>query len=260
MHLAKAILWAGVLLACGDDTQTGGAGGSGGAGGGGASGGGGAGGEAAGGGGAGGAAALVSVPFEVRGLGGNLIDGVEICVDGADPVNCATTDATGKATLSVPANSELAFRAQKTSYVTTLIPLETGMSDVGLFHLAGATATELGGVAQVFGVTLDPTKGTVVLLHGGQAPTGVAAAIAPASGDGPFYFDATFAPQPQATELPQGGGALFFNVAPGNVTVSFAPPLAGCAFIDLAWGAAADSTTTPVEANVISGPPNIYCN
>jgi hypothetical protein len=100
----------------------------------------------------------------------------------------------------------------------------------------------------------------VALIHAGQEPTGVIASIAPASGDGPFYLDSTFAPLPQATELPQGGGALFFNVDPGTVTTSFAPALAGCAFAEMAWGSEAESTTTPVEANVISGPPNILCN
>ena len=152
------------------------------------------------------------------------------------------------------------FRSQKPNFVTTLLPIQTGMSDPPLFRLGAVTEPQRDGLALAFGVTLDPTKGIVVLFHGGQKPTGVSASIAPASGDGPFYFNSTFTPVPQGTELPQGGGALFFNVDPGTVTVSFAPAVAGCAFIDLAWGSEADSTATPVEANVISGPPNIFCN
>lgn len=257
MRLAKGILGACLLLGCGDDTQTGGSGGSGGA----TGGSGGAGGETVdGGGGAGGDAATVTMTFQVRGLNGDLIDGMEICVDGADPPNCATTDDTGEAVLSVPAESELAFRSQKADFVTSLVPIETGAVDAPTFNLAGVTETGLEAIAQAFGVTLDPTKGTVGILHAGQAPTGVSTSIAPASGEGPFYYDATFTPQPLATELPQSGGALFFNVDPGTVTTSFAPALAGCTFIEMAWGSEADNTTTPVEAGVVSAPPNIFCN
>jgi hypothetical protein len=255
------ILGACLLLGCGDDTETGGAGGAGGSGATGGSGGAGGSGATGGSGGAGGEPATVAMPFMFRGLNGALLEGVEICLDGADPANCSTSDDTGGAELTVPANSEHAFRAQQPAgYVTGVVTLEAGMSDSPTFNLARVTETELNGIAMGFGVTLDPTKGTVAILHAGQEPTGVTPSIAPASGDGPFYFDATFNLLPMGTELPQNGGALFFNVDPGTVTASFAPALAGCAFIELAWGSEADSTTTVVEADAISGPPNILCN
>lgn len=260
--LVSTLLVCSVVLGtgCGDDeTSTGGSGGSGAAGGTGGTGAtGGAGGATGGSGGSGGEAPTVQLTWQVFGLTGGPIDGVEVCVDGSQPANCATTDATGEAVLTVPANTELAIRALKTGLVGSLVPFETAMEDTG-FTLFKVTPTELADRAQDFGVTLDPTKGTVALLHAGQAPVGVTGSIAPASGEGPYYLSPTFTALPQATELQQGGGALFFNVDPGTVTMSFSPAQAGCAFVDAAWGTDAASTTTPVEADVLSGPPNILC-
>ena len=200
----------------------------------------------------------IQMTWRVLGLNARAIEGVEVCVVDADPANCATTASTGEAVLTVPANEELAFRALKAGLVGSLLPIETGPENL-IFTLFKVTETELTERATAFGVTVDPTKGTVAFLHGGLAPTGVVPSIAPASGDGPHYLGPTFAAQPAATELPRGGGALFFNVDPGTVTTSFAPAPAGCAFSPLAFGTEAASTTTPVEAGVLSGPPNILC-
>lgn len=254
---AAALVVGSVCLgtACGDD-ETSATGGSGGSGGEGATGGGG--GAPSGSGGAGGEAPTLAMTWQVSGFDGQPIEGVEVCVDEAQPAHCATTDGTGEAVLMVPENTEIAVRAVKTGLVDSLLPIDTGTTDF-TFDLVKSTDAQLAGVAQAFGVTLDPTKGTVVLLHAGGAPTGVAASIAPSSGDGPHYLSGTLMPDPQATELPQGGAALFFNVDPGTVTTSFAPALAGCMFSPLAWGTEAASTTTPVEAGVLSGPPNIVC-
>lgn len=189
-----------------------------------------------------------------------MVDGVEVCQDGANPQNCTTSSSSGEVFLFVTANAELGLRLQGVGFANELFAIETAATD--LLQLGAMwPAAFLAGIAQDFGVTIDPTGGVIAFGYfpAPSTPSGVTASIAPASGVGPFYLDASLNALPQATEIPPEGTVLFFNVDPGVTTASFAPAVAGCAFHELAWGSEASSTTAPIEADVLTGLASVLC-
>ncbi|MBW2453807.1 MAG: hypothetical protein JRI68_04825 [Deltaproteobacteria bacterium] len=216
-------------------------------------------GTGAGGTGAGGQGATAAVNLMVIGLDGNPLEDVEVCDDGASPANCQTSDTSGVVSLDLPADVELTLRMEKTGHMTRLAPIETVPNLHLLYYQVMVTKAEASAFAQALGVTMDDSKGWVAFSLISQDAPAVAATLSPPSGDGPFYYDATLTPLPQATEIPAGGGALFMNVDPGTPTLGFGPGAPGCAFFSEAWGTDADATPVRIEANTHTGVMDLEC-
>jgi hypothetical protein len=189
------------------------------------------------------------------------LSGVKVCVYPA-LTDCATTDATGQATLSLAAGTEvvLSFDATAAGHTKLLVPLRTPATDFSFAPLITSTATAQA-VATAGGWTLDPTKGAIIgeavgLASSGQPPPfvdGVTMALTPSSGTGPAYFDSNSLPNPSLSATTAGGDGLglFGNVDPGDYEVRFSGKT--CSAGPTAWkGTSPDSARAPAVAGYLT--------
>jgi hypothetical protein len=168
--------------------------------------------------------------------------GVKVCVDGHAEVSCVTTDAQGDFSLGfLPDGSEIVLVLEKDGYVPTLKPITTGYTDTTVaqpitMYRAADLPTNLGFAVDAKGagsidflVIVRPQDDAVLA---GPLP-GAVAALSPAAGESAVYFGTpgVLDPTLKATLSSGGNFALgtassgrFFNVPPGDYTLTFTPP------------------------------------
>lgn len=236
----------------GATTGTGGSGagamgGSGGDGGASTSGGGGTGGAGAGGdGGSGGSVPTVSISFVIiDAFSQSPVAGLSVC-DHADSSNCATTNANGSATLTLP-DTDVTVEYSGNSYRPHLIALGQGATNgtVTTFATAEALLTQ---ALSAMSVTEDPTKGMVA----SGATAGAMASLIPASGAGPVYSADNGFPDPNLTTASSVGTFLFANVDPGTPELAVTHGSLTCTHDLGVMGSLPNQTPVPVEAGALT--------
>lgn len=170
---------------------------------------------------------------------GTPIEDVELCVLDL-PVECAHTDAEGRATLIVPANARIWATLVKDGYMSALVGSVTSDMDLELTApFIPRALAEI--VAESADVVLDITKGHVILAAV-TYPTppktnyppvaGVSFSLEPPPASGPHYVDMTNFVDPALTATGERGGGVTFNSEPGMALLTASHPTLPCqAFI-----------------------------
>ncbi|MBX3248633.1 MAG: hypothetical protein KF901_15760 [Myxococcales bacterium] len=183
--------------------------------------------------------------------GGEPDVGAEVCVTEPAGYGCAIADTAGYATLTVPAERDVAFRATHPDRTPTVFSLTTRDTDVEVkVDTAEPTLVQI----LLLGIGLDanPSAGLVLVLARGATGGGADAqgmTFALGAGDGPFYFESS-QPMPALTETSMDGAVAFANVPPGSHTLT----AAGAARCETVVGSdrGADSTGIRVEAGALT--------
>ena len=175
------------------------------------------------------------------------VAGVKVCVDGHADIACVTTDKAGHFSLGdLPAATELVLVLEKEGYTPALKPIKTTYEDIAVPR--PITMSKVADVPTNLGFDVD-TKGAgsldffVVVLpqddgSGGGPLPGATVALSPGAERGPVYFATPDVLDPTLTATLSFGGNFelrtttsgrFFNVPPGDYTVTFtAPPKYTC--------------------------------
>jgi hypothetical protein len=173
------------------------------------------------------------------------IGGMKVCVHGHDEIACVMSDAEGHFTLvGLPPRTELVLTFDKAGYTKaskTVGTASTDMQGVDIIYISpdshNPPVTLKGGKGGVSFLALTPVPGstdpTAVL-----ALPGVTVALSPATGDGPFFYDRRIVLHASATQTLSSLG-FFYNLDPGEYTLSFDHPKFACAPLNIglaAWG------------------------
>jgi hypothetical protein len=158
--------------------------------------------------------------------GNPTIANVKVCIDQYPQIPCVTSNSKGAYTITgAPIGPDLYFTYTATDLWPTMLDLNLSDGqpypalDVNLLTTLEATV-----FGSLVGATPDPTKAHIAInVHQNQGGmmsllSDVKVSISPSSGAGPYY------PTAQNTFDPNGtsaiGLAVFFNVNPGQVTIS----------------------------------------
>jgi hypothetical protein len=181
-----------------------------------------------------------------------VIAGVEVCVWKRDDIPCIESDSLGQYVLpGVPASSEIAITYRKAGYLGILSPLTTGTDDImGQWDMATDADAAAFAAAAGFSYPLEDT-GLIFFRGNGTDVTGVTATIAPSSGVGPVFVDASGAPDSSLTGTSSAQWGLFGNVAPGDVEVTITHPSHSCKKQVIGWSAAGATGRVPVTAGYL---------
>jgi hypothetical protein len=177
------------------------------------------------------------------------LSGVKVCVDQHPEIACVTSDANGNFTLlGVPPRTNLVLTCEKAGYVNASKSVQTSSTDVqesapiDMFanHASPADTPPAG-------VTLDGTKGSVLFFALGPVPgsadpnafgllAGVSVTLSPAAGKGPYFFGVGDKKPDLSLTKTLGGAGLYYNVDPGDYTLTFDDPDYDCAAIGGGFG------------------------
>jgi hypothetical protein len=239
--LMNRIGFAGVLLAavlvaaCSDDGGNTGSGGSGGGGGTGGSGGG---------------TGPETISFAVRladatAMTDKPLEGIEVCAADHPEIACATSDVDGKLTLTLPAESELMLRCENDIFGPMYMTWAIGAEDIDAGTFSLLTKPVLEAFVKLSGGTEWPEKGAIIanvyddLVVRDERVPGATFTIAPESGGGPVYVSPEKLPDKALTASTEGGPALFFDLDPGEVTITIDHPDRTCV-AGFGWAADGD--------------------
>lgn len=183
------------------------------------------------------------IAFE-PGMGDVPLDGVEVCQFETD--NCATSDATGFVTLTLPANSEVLLTVEKDGYTPTLSPQLTEDSDTDEYRTALLDEQTSSLLAGVLGVPY-PLEGGVVAISALYEPlrqddNGIAGITFSTGGHETYYLDEMSFPTYDltATTTPDGVGG-FAELPDGEYEVTVGGDAVNCE-VASAWPGASDDT------------------
>ena len=189
-----------------------------------------------------------------------LLEDVRICVLDNEAIPCELTDAEGKASVEVPANTALYAEITKEDYAGALIGAVTGNEDLELtapmLQLLLANT-----VAGSVGVTLDATLGNIALVAIGHPEPGTTSypqiegasfELLPETGSGPHYLGASNLPDPDLTATGTAGGAVIFNIAPGDYELVAKHPTLPCEAFLAHPSSKADTYDVLVVANFLT--------
>lgn len=199
-------------------------------------------------------ATLSVMTTEAQGLAplGPALEGVKLCE--ADTTNCATTDAAGMASITLPADQEVSYTLEKDGYAPYLVAdvtdnelFQTGpwamYSDALLVELLA----ELGIDSPVGGqIILRAVSGTVI--------EGIAGVTFDLVGETatPFYNEQNWTPSFDLTETTTIGQGGFAEQATGEYQVEYGGTAANCS-VQIGWpGDAQDRVEVPVRAGYIT--------
>lgn len=219
---------------------------------------GGAGGGGHGGGDAGGGGAGTSIALTVRFIDAVTklgLSGVHVCAEGHADFPCEDTGPGGVVTVSLPKETELLLGCTKDGHVPTYMTLTTGREDVdvGVFRLLDEATTAT--FVSLAGASQDPTKGILVanayddIVERDTRVDGATFSLDPAGGKGPIYGGVAGPPDPKLTGSTTGGPAMFFELDPGDRTVTIAHPARACER-GFGWPGASE---TAARTKVIAG-------
>jgi hypothetical protein len=200
------------------------------------------------------------------------VPGVQVCVYGESSVPCATTDASGKYTLAVPAGAAVTLSYNKTGYTPYLYAVaaqSAGATDDAPAILI-TTTTSGNSFLTMAGGTPDPTKGQILFGGGTIGPSpgaiyhemfgafdyyyapGYSVTISPAATVGPVYVSATWAPDPSLTASSNAGWGII-QVPPGKYTLTYSSPNLSCGTATTTVVAGYTTTYVGVACSVIDG-------
>lgn len=184
--------------------------------------------------------------------------GLNVCETGANPPNCALTDAAGDATLQIPSGVDFTLEYSNASYRKHLLRVRAGV-DSTIFSL-GISNTTAGLIFTLLGQTDDPTKGSIggLITNGNMGTAGATAALVPASGTGPFYTQGGI-PSTTPTMTSADGLFLMLNVNPGSPEVQATKTGTMCEPQIGVVGGTANATVVPVEAGAFTISSSFTC-
>ncbi len=154
--------------------------------------------------------------------------GVTVCPFAQPLLPCSTTPANGSFDVQIPASSETGVTLSVAGRESVLVPLETTTANLSGWEIGMTAASDVQAIYTAFGATY-PDSTTGFLAAYASPPgeqiglAGLTMTIVPGSGKGPIYLTAAGAPAPSATETSTYSVGFFGNVAPGDVTLTFAP-------------------------------------
>lgn len=168
------------------------------------------------------------------------LEGVEVCVDGEEPGNCAVTDASGRFTLGgLPPMAEILLVCRKDGFRPVLHPLvtprwSTSFIEAGHVRMASADvmADRIEGLNAALRATGEPEIVLELEQRGGvlfgttveslAAASEYRANLVPTSGDGPFFY--VFPTEDLLPAIPAGAeshAGTYLNVEPGDYELVF---------------------------------------
>jgi hypothetical protein len=162
------------------------------------------------------------------------LEGIEVSAAEHPEVECATSDADGKLTMTLPAGSELMLRCENDAYGPMYMTWAIDSEDIeaGTFSLLEKGKLAL--FVSLSGGKEWPDKGAITanvyddLVKRTTRVPGATFTIEPASGGGPTYVGAGKLPDKSLTASSEGGPALFFDLDEGEVTITIAHPERVC--------------------------------
>jgi hypothetical protein len=200
------------------------------------------------------------------------VQGIQVCVYGQSSVPCATTDASGKYTIAVPAAAAFTLSYNKTGYQPYLYAIgaqSAGGTDDAPAILITTTASG-NAFLTMAGGTPDPTKGVILFGGGTLGPSpgamyhemfgaydyyyapGYSVTLSPAATLGPVYVSPAWAPDPSLTAASVAGWGLF-QAPPGTYTLTYSSPTLSCGTTTTTVVAGYTTTYVGVACGVVDG-------
>jgi hypothetical protein len=178
------------------------------------------------------------------------IEGVKVCAMGHAEIACVMTASDGTFTISgLPPGGNVALTFDKPGYKSLIKPIEMGRTDeespVPVLmsrtsdlepHLGFPIDLQTQGAIQFFVLSFAgaiPDSGGTTLLGFTSVP-GVKMSLMPASGNGPYFVDNYNQVAVDAGGM-VGFNALYYNVAPGDYSISVDDPKDYCAAISFTF-------------------------
>jgi hypothetical protein len=192
--------------------------------------------------------------------------GVKVCVYQHPEIACVTSAADGTFTLEGLAPlTNLILTFDKTGYAKASKSIQTASTDmqittpIDMFAEGSIDKTVDGGA-------LDSTKGSVFFFTIGPVPgsadqnafqglAGATVTIAPVKGSGPFYIGKNGKTIDKALTQTLSGTGYFYNLDPGDYTLTFDDSAVDCEPISLgasAWGIPVPATPHSVKFTVLA--------
>jgi hypothetical protein len=177
------------------------------------------------------------------------IEGVEICVYENEDI-CTTTDENGEFTLEgVPADTDVYLSFTKDGYGSKIMGFSSGSSSLAVTvdlasdalrevraTAAGAVDSEEKGSITAAAITYNTDKVDSPWASSSETGDwirleGVSFALEPESGTGPVYADADDVLDPSLDVTAEAGLVYFYDVEPGEYTVTFSHPSMSCMLV-----------------------------
>jgi hypothetical protein len=162
------------------------------------------------------------------------IAGATVCLN-ASTIPCATSDETGAFALNVPAHDTIAIALSHAGHASRLIPMTTVGQDVRSLSTVELTdeSTIVARYQSTHATFPDKTTGFLE-SYAKPAPDftagleGMTMSITPASGSGAVYRGPDGTYDPQRTTTSNRASAVFAQIQPGIVEVTFGPENVTC--------------------------------
>jgi hypothetical protein len=160
------------------------------------------------------------------------LPGVEVCAADREDIPCATSDADGRISIELPAQSEIMVRCQSDDYGPAYMTWAIGSEDIdaGVFGLLARANQNL--FVTLSGARNWPARGALTanvyedLVNRDVRIEGATFTIEPAGG-GPIYVNEARRPDASLDATSLGGPGLFFDLE-GEVTVTIHHPTRTC--------------------------------
>jgi len=178
------------------------------------------------------------------------VAGVKVCVEGMT-TGCATSDAKGAYSITGPSGKDFNLTMVKTGYLSFLAPYGKGQKDktYDVNMLSDGTVTLM---TALLGTTKKAGKSTVIITvsDGTSGVAGTTLTLAPPSGEGPYYMNASgTGPDKTLTATSTSGYGFVLNADPGSYVGTFANTSKTCT-IGQGWaGASAGKTNLKLIAD-----------
>lgn len=194
------------------------------------------------------------------------VSGLSVCIYEEPELPCATTVADGTFELEgVPAFSDLrlTYQGSDERWQRSMLHIRT----LGVDQMWGLTTIDAlvaEGLATDAGITLDPTRATVVFttVDGEDPPKGVAglgASIEPDDAEALAFITDTFTVSTSQTATGTRGVGFFANVPPGPHTLRFTHPDRSCMNTAGWQGSSPTEARVDVVAGWFSSTPSMLC-
>ena len=208
---------------------------------------------------------VVASTFLSSATDGEPLIGAAICQVRPAGGACTESGEKGAVSIGVPPESDVLIRAAVDDYATTLFTVTTGADAIswgtqGGIHpgVAIDSTAAMAAKAGAVGRTLNTSDGVIrvrlIEAAGSEAGTaGQEVDLSPAKGAGPYYTNAGGELKGDLKATSASGYAYWFNVPPGDYTLTVTTKDASCVSSVGAWdGGAADSFLAPVIANRVT--------
>jgi hypothetical protein len=163
-----------------------------------------------------------------------ILPGVEVCAADRPEIACATSGSDGMLDMQLPPDSELMLRCQSATHGPAYMTWTIGRLDIdaGTFSLLEKSAAET--FIALSGGTQSATQGAITvnvyedLVKRDKRVAGASFTITPNTGAGPTYVGKSKLPDRSLTSSTDVGPGLFYDLAPGDVTITISHPTRKC--------------------------------